>query len=165
MDNNFNNENDVKNVDYSMGTVENKPNILLGTLGALAAAIIGAVLWILISKTGYIFGILGAGIVVLAMFLYEKLAKGINLVGIIICIALTFAAIYIGNRIGAVILIQDEFSAYGEVTFSKANKFFKTFMDSDSEFSGAYYQDLIMSYIYSIVCSVVIVVSRIKKRK
>lgn len=181
MDNNFNqpnnnNQNNMfdsnlnnginNNVDYNMGVVSQKPNIFMGILGALAGALIGAFVWILISKTGYIFGILGMGIMWLTMFLYEKLAKGINIVGVIICIVFTLAAIYAGNRIGAVLMIQNEFANNGiDISLSRSNELFKITYNNDDTYRSAYFQDLITSYIFSIACSVVLIVNNIKKRK
>lgn len=161
MDNNFNqpnnnNQNNMfdsnlnngtnNNVDYNMGVVSQKPNIFMGILGALAGALIGAFVWILISKTGYIFGILG--------------------MGIIICIVFTLAAIYAGNRIGAVLMIQNEFANNGiDISLSRSNELFKITYNNDDTYRSAYFQDLITSYIFSIACSVVLIVNNIKKRK
>ena len=191
MDNNFNgqgsNENNTSNmfnnqgnlfgdvsgnnvqsshIDYNMGVVKQKPNMIMGIIGALIGAVIGAVVWILISKTGYIFGILGMGIMWLTMFLYERMAKGMNIAGTIICIALTFIAIYIGNRVGAVLVVQSEYAKNAmDISFSRSNELFKLHLEIDSEFKSAYIQDLITSYVFSIVCSIALVAGYIRKKK
>lgn len=150
------------NVNYGMGVVSEKQNILLGSIGALAGAVVGTILWIVIAAfTGYVFFLLGAGIAFLAMFLYYKLAKGMNVVGVIICVVLTCVAIYVGNRVGTVFAIANEWN----YSYSAASTLFDLNMDYNDSFKMEYIRTMIMSYIVSIGYTVAVIVSRIKKRK
>ena len=158
MDNNFNQNQPA--VNYAVGTVPQKPNVLMGSLGALAAAVVGTLVWILLATfTGYIIFILGAGIAFLAMFLYQKLAKGMDIVGIIICTVLTCIAIYLGNRFGNICLIAYEM----DYSIGEASDVFELSYSWSEDFQMEYIKNMAMSYIVGIGYSIVMFVKGLKK--
>ncbi len=151
----------VNNVNNSMGVAE-KPNIVLGSVGALVGAVVGAILWIVIAAfTGYVFFFLGVAISFLSMFLYYKLGKGIDIIGVIICMVLMCIAVYVGNRIGTVFAIANEW----DYSYDLASATFDWNMDHNEAFQMDYVKTMVMSYIASIGYTIVMIVSRIKKRK
>lgn len=157
MDNNFNQTNYQST--NTMGTAPQKPNILMGALGALAATVVGTIVWILIATyLGYIFFFLGVGIAFLAMFLYEKLAKGIDIVGMIICLVLTCISIYVGIRYGYIGSIAHEF----DCSMSEATEIFKFNYDFYPDFNSEYVRNMIMSYVVGVGYTVVMMVKGIK---
>ena len=127
-----------------MATVQQKPNIILGALGALGAAVLGTLLWIAIAAfTGYVIFLLAAGIAFLAMFLYEKLAKGIDIVGVIICVVFTCVAIYFGNRYGYICSVADEL----DCSISEAKVWFELACELESSYQFDYIKNMILSYV------------------
>ena len=176
MDNNFNQTNnqnmgqDVNQTqyqtqattNYGVGTVPQKPNILLGTLGALAAAVVGIIVWILIATfTGYVFFLVGAGIAFLAMFLYNKLAKGIDVVGMIICTVLTCIAIYLGNKFGYLCSIAFDL----DCSIGDAQSLFDFSYEWDDSFKFDYIKNMILSYVVGAGYSVAMIFGGFKKKR
>lgn len=159
MDNNFNQTQPTTN--YMAGTAPQKPNILMGTIGALIAAVVGTLAWILIATyTGYIIFLLGVGIAFLAMFLYQKLAKGMDIVGIIICTVLTCIAIYLGNRYGNICLLAHEM----DCSVGDATDYFDWVYDLSSDVQMEYIKNMVMSYVVGIGYSVVMVTKGLKRK-
>ena len=147
---------------YGAGTVPQKPNILLGTLGALAAAVVGTFLWVLIATfTGYVFFLLGVGIAFLAIFLYTKLAKGIDTVGIIICTVFTCIAIYLGNKFGYLYSIAHDL----DCTIGEAQKIFDYNYECTDAFKFDYIKNMVLSYIVGAGYSVAMVLGGFKKKR
>ena len=104
---------------YHVLTVPDKPNILLGTLGALLVVVLGTLIWIAIEVfTGYVLVFLATGIIYTAMYLYEKFAKGIDTVGVVICTILTCIGVYFANRYGYIcsIAYENDYSISGART-------------------------------------------------
>lgn len=165
MENNNINENNLENgtIDYNMGTVPAKPNIVLGILGALVGAILGGVLWGLISMTGTIFTAIAILIAWLTIFLYEKMAKGIDIKGIVICAILSLVSVYLSTRISSVFIIIREFkdSLGWNLSYSQAREYLSNF----SEIKDAYYHDLILSLVFAIVGVALAVTNKFKKIK
>ncbi len=146
---------------YAAGTVPQKPNILLGSLGALIAAVVGVIVWILIATfTGYVFFLVGAGIAFLAMFLYEKFAKGMDIVGMIICVVFTCIAIYLGNKFGYIFSVAHEY----DVSFSSAQTLVDLSYELDDAFKMDYIKTMVLSYVGGIAYIVAMIANGMKKR-
>lgn len=165
MDNNNMNENNYgkETIDYDMGTVKAKPNMILGIIGALIGAIVGGVAWGLIAMTGTMLTAIAILIAFLTIFLYEKFAKGIDIKGIIICSIISLVTVYLAARISSVLIIIKEFNdTLGwDLTYSKAEKY----LTSTTEMSSAYYHDLIISLVFAVVGVVAVAGSKLKELK
>ncbi len=128
-------------------TAPQKPNILLGAVGALLAAVLGAVAWAAIASfTGYVIFFLAVGIAFLALFFYEKLAKGIDIVGVIICVAFTCVAIYFGNRYGYICSVASEL----DCSISEATTWFELACELDSSYEFDYIKNMVLSYVVGV---------------
>ncbi|MBQ6554926.1 MAG: hypothetical protein IJR45_08340 [Firmicutes bacterium] len=82
---------------HSTAEIRSESNLLFGLIGALIGAVPGCVLWILIGRIGFVAGIAGYAIMVGAMFCYKKLGGEPDKKGVIVCIAITVAAILLAN--------------------------------------------------------------------
>lgn len=139
----------------------NFKGILLGSIGALVAAVIGAVIWVVIAKfTGYTFGVLGAAIAFMTTFIYEKLAKKMNVVGVIICVAFTCVAIYMGNRYAYLIIIKDELGC----NLSEAGRYFSGRYDGNEAFRMEYIKNMAMAYVIGMGYTLFYVLSKRKNK-
>ena len=129
---------------YHVLTVPEKPNIVMGTIGALIVATLGTLLWILIEAfTGYIIFYLAIGILYVSTIAYGKLAKGIDTVGVIICSVLMCIAIYLGNRYGQIGLIANE----GECSMNIATTLHDYWCETDSSYNFEYIVNMALSYV------------------
>lgn len=87
---------------------DKKENLLLGLAGAIAGIILGAVLWIVIERVGFIAGIAGYAIVFLGMKGYEMLGGKLSKTGIVLCIILSLAAILGAEMFSLAIVVNSE---------------------------------------------------------
>ena len=132
---------------YHVLTVPDKPNILLGTLGALLVVVLGTLLWIAIEAfTGYVLFFLATGIIYAAMYIYEKFAKGIDTVGVIICTVLTCIGIYFANRYGYICSIAYEY----DYSIGVAKTIHDFMCDSDAIYNIEYLAFMGISYVCGI---------------
>ena len=93
-------------------------NVLLGFLGALIGAAIGAASIILLSQIGYVASISGVILAFCTLKGYELLGKGLSKKGIVICIILMAVTPFLADWIDwAIILMQ---STEGAITFGEA---------------------------------------------
>lgn len=69
--------------------MEERENIFLGTMGAIAGAVVASILWVILGQIGFIAGIAGFLIVFCGVKGYQKLGKNMSRTGIIICIVIS----------------------------------------------------------------------------
>lgn len=75
------------------GRDEKREHVLLGVIGAVAGALLGSVLWVVLGQIGFIAGIAGYAIVFCSMKGYELFGKKLSKSGIVICVLLSFLMI------------------------------------------------------------------------
>ena len=126
-----------------------KSNLLFGIVGAFLGALAGAVLYFVIYQLGFIAGISGLVMAVLAMKLYEKFGGCLDLKGVIASIVIVMVMVFFANKVAWA------WEAYQAL---KGNDwtFFDCFRNLDailelSDLKGSYGSDLFVSYLISIV--------------
>lgn len=129
-----------------------KGNPVAGIVGAFLGALIGAALWVLIYHLGYIAGLAGLVMAVLALKGYEKFAGNLNVIGIIVCLAMVAVMIYFANNVAFALEIYGAYKTEFDIGFSDAYRAIPEFL-KDSEISAVYYKDLIIGYILTAVAS------------
>lgn len=181
MDNNFNQPNNGENnqnensskgfggsngVNYNMGTVQGEKNItgmIIGLVAALAVAVVGVVLYcVLGSKANIIFFPMGAVILAGEVFIYGKLAKTLDPIGLIVCVVLSFIAIFVGTRMATIYSIKDQFNYE---TYKLAKMEFNLQKEFTSTFKMEYIKNIAFGYIFSIGYAALYIVNQRKKRK
>lgn len=136
--------------------------MIIGLVAALAVAVVGVVLYcVLGSKANIIFFPMGAVILAGEVFIYGKLAKTLDPIGLIVCVVLSFIAIFIGTRMAEIYAIKGEFHC----TYSYAKTLFKLAIDSDSAAKMEYIKNIAFGYIFSIGYAALYIVNQRKKRK
>lgn len=131
-----------------------KGNIVTGIVGALLGALLGGVLWVLIYQLGYIAGLAGLVGAVCALKGYEKFGGRINVAGVVISLAIVAAVIYVAHNLGCAIEIRKAVEEYWglDCSISDAFRMIPDFLE-DSEFSLAYWKDLLIGYALTAVAS------------
>lgn len=69
--------------------MEERENVVLGTIGGILGALVASVLWIILGQVGFIAGIAGFLIVFCSVKGYNMLGKNISRTGVIICIVVS----------------------------------------------------------------------------
>lgn len=182
MDNNFNQPNNGENnqnenskkgfsfggsngVNYNMGTIQNDKNIknmIIGLVAALAVAVVGVVIYcVLGSAANIIFFPMGAVILAGEVFIYGKITKTLDPIGLIVCVVLCFIAIFVGTRMAEIYAIKGELSC----SYSRAKTLFKWAIDYDDAAKMEYVRNIAFGYIFSIGYAVLYIVNQRKKRK
>lgn len=182
MDNNFNQPNNGENnqnensskgfgfggsngVNYNMGTVQGEKNItgmIIGLVAALAVAVVGVVLYCVLGyAANIIFFPMGAVILAGEVFIYGKIAKTLDPIGLIVCVVLSFIAIFIGTRMAEIYAIKGELG----YTYKAAKAAFKRVIDIDSASKMEYIKNIAFGYIFSIGYAALYIVNQRKKRK
>ncbi len=182
MDNNFNQPNNGENnqnensskgfgfgggnsVNYNMGTVQGEKNIknmIIGLVAALAVAVVGVVLYCVLGyAANIIFFPMGAVILAGEVFIYGKITKNLDPIGLIVCVVLSFIAIFIGTRMAEIYAIKGELG----YTYKAAKAAFKLVIDFDSASKMEYIKNIAFGYIFSIGYAALWITNQRKKRK
>lgn len=142
---------------------ENKPRVLLGTLGAFGGALIGAVLWVVIYYYGYIASIAGIAIIFCAYKGYTLLSKQKGKTAAIIATIVSVIVLCIAHYIAWAIDIYGVFSTEYDITFW--DSFLSTYnFIFDPEYVFSFFKDLTIGFVLIGVGFFYYVRSDMKKR-
>lgn len=122
-----------------------KERVFLGSLGALAGALIGTICIVVLGQFGYIASICGVVMGACAMGGYQLLGKKMSKKGIIITIVIMLVMVYLSNWISYAIAVAD----VAEVDFMTAFLATPSLVSEGLIDAGAYYKDIVMLYIFT----------------
>ena len=140
-------------------------NILAGAVGAFLFALIGGVLYFVVYQIGFIAGICGLVIFILANFgsgLFAKSAKN-SIAGLIASIVSMLIVIFAAEYF---CLSYENFQAYKEldITFFEAVRATPDFL-AEPEVQSAVIEELVIAYALGILASVGNIINIVKARK
>lgn len=139
-------------------------NPVLGFIGALLFSLIGCAVWIIIDQMGYVSWLGGLLIGFLTMTGYLKFGKRLDVFGVIICVLILLAEIYLCDRVSVAITVMNTWNeSGGDVSFLDAYNSFDLLMEN-ADVSGAFYETLIWGYVMTFASFIVMLVSNRKKR-
>lgn len=141
-------------------------NILAGIVGAFLFSLIGGLLYFVVYQIGFIAGICGLVIFILANFGYGLFAKTKNkesLVGLIVSIVAMVVMIFLAEYFCISFEIYSLYREQG-ATFFEAVKVTPEFL-AEPEVSAAFFKDLIIAYILGFIASIGNIVNIVKARK
>ncbi len=141
-------------------------NIVAGIVGAVLFAIIGAALYFVVYQMGFIAGICGLVMFVLADFGYGLFAQTKNKTSLVRLAAAVISMLVMIFVAEYLCLSYEIFQAYKEfdVTFFEAFKATPEFL-TDPEISGAVIEDLIFAYGFGLLATIGNISQVIKARK
>ena len=144
--------NDIKSFDLT--------KTLMASGAALVATILATLVWIFITGiTGTFFVYIALLVGFAGVFVYEKIAKKVDLIGLIVCVVCVLIAIYFGVRYGYVYALAKEMNT----TVSAARTWFELAYEWSSEVRADYIESTVLSYVCSIVYSVVVIVKKFRE--
>ena len=123
--------------------MEKRNHVILGLIGAIIGAIIGAALWIAIGLFGFIAGIAGMVIIILATKGYKLLAGTLEKKGIVFSVIISVIAIIAANVVTYLIAMCQGFSKSYEVDIAKLIQQFIPIMN-ELKLWGSFAKDLII---------------------
>lgn len=126
-------------------------NIVTGIVGAFLGILIGVVLWVIVYQLGYIAGIAGFVMMICAFKGFELLGGRINIPGAVICIIMVLVAVYFAHNISIAFSVMTEVEGY---SFSMAYRYIPALRKVSSEFNSAYFHDLIIGYVLTVIAIV-----------
>lgn len=127
-----------------------RENYLLGTIGAILGALIGSLLYIVLMLIGDDLSIGGVFISIGVIGGYFLFAKGFSKVGLIISSVILIATVVSAWYAGIVIL----FMVQGDCSVDEAVEMFRLGMAVSSSFKDSAQKTLLLSYIFSILGAV-----------
>ena len=140
-------------------------NILAGAVGAFLFALIGGVLYFVVYQIGFIAGICGLVIFILAYFGYGLFAKSAknSIAGLIASIVSMLIVIFAAEYF---CLSYEIFQAYKEldITFFEAVRATPDFL-AEPEVQSAVIEELVIAYALGILASVGNIINIVKARK
>lgn len=141
-----------------------KENVIAGIVGAFLFSLLGGALYFLIYQIGFIAGICGFVIVVLASFGYQKFSgKDNSKKGIVVSIILLIVVLFMAEYISLSYDIYDEFKDWG-ISFFDAVEITPDFLQ-ESEVLGAFIKDLVIAYVLGIIASFALIKNKIQLSK
>ena len=144
-----------------------KENVIAGIVGAFLFSLIGGLLYFVIYQCGFIAGICGLVIFILAFFgygLFSKNKSRTSIAGLITSILMTIVMIFLAEYICLSFEIYQTFKTEVDITFFDAVRLTPEFL-SEPEISGAVIGDLAIAYIFSFAATIGNIVSIVKARK
>lgn len=144
-------------------------NILAGIIGAALFSLAGALLYFLIYQLGYIAGICGLVIFLLAKFGYKLFSKTKDpncKAGIIIAVLITVVVIYLAEYASVSYAILDAVHemGYTDATFADAIEATSAALE-DPEAKGEFISELVMAYGFTLLACAGSIVSALKGKK
>lgn len=127
-----------------------KENVAMGTLGALAGALLGGASIILLSRLGYIAALSGLLIAFATLKGYELLGKGLSKTGMVICFALMLVTPFAAYNLDLVWQCYAEWQEYG-VTMGETISLVLELMQEDGELLRSYLSELGMLYLFMVL--------------
>lgn len=116
-------------------------NWITGIVGALVGVAIGVAAWVGIYQLGYIASVAGFIMMICSIKGFELLGGGINIKGMVLCVIIDIAAIYLAHRLAVTVMVMREW----KYSFVQAYRYVP-FLLEYSEFSDGYYRDLAVGY-------------------
>lgn len=125
-----------------------KSKLIPGIVGALLGSLIGCVVYFLIWQLGFIASAAGLVTAVCAFKGYEMLGGVVDKKGVFICIAMIIFSIYFANRLA---WAYEAYSVYKEIGagFFMCFRVIKEII-KESDLTGEYYTNLVLSYLFTI---------------
>ena len=124
-----------------------KSDLIRGFVGALLGALAGGVLYVILYKLGFVAGISGLVMAVLALMLYEKFGGCLDIKGVICCAVVIIAMVYFANKLAWSWEIYGELKDYGW-GFSDVFKQMSYIIDK-AGLKSDYTESLVMGYIFT----------------
>lgn len=153
-------------------------NPVMGILGAIIFSLIGCAVWILIGKLGYISYLGGIAMAFSTIFGYHLFGKKFDTLGLIISIVIVLVMVLVSNMFIYTWQLLSQPGMEEALSLLGYNGFFGVFfglfdlmkqvdlhagLDGIDSMTGGFISDLIFSYIISMIATVAIGVSMLKK--
>lgn len=153
-------------------------NPVMGILGAIIFSLIGCAVWIIIGKLGYISYLGGIAMAFSTIFGYHLFGKKFDTLGLIISIVIVLVMVLISNMFIYTWELLSQPGMEEALSLLGYNGFFGVFfglfdlmkqvdlhtgLDGIDSMTGGFISDLIFSYIISMIATVAIGVSMLKK--
>ena len=143
MDNNLNGTN------YNAPALEVKgENVLMGTIGAILGALVGAALIALLAKIGYVASISGVVMAFLSLFLYDKFAGKISKKGVIICVVIMIVTVFLTEWLIWSYAYYKELATIYDVSFGDVFKKLFSILKFAKK-TGDFVKDIAMLYFFT----------------
>lgn len=137
---------------YRQDRPSNQVNAAAGLIGALIGSLIGVAVWVFIYALGYIAGIAGFIITMLAMKGYEKLGGGMNKAGVIISLFITIIMVFFAQYCSLGWEIYQAYNYIPDVHIMNAMASVPDFL-VDSKILAPFLKDLIIGYVLTALVS------------
>lgn len=153
-------------------------NPVMGILGAIVFSLIGCAVWIIIGKFGYISYLGGIAMAFSTIFGYHLFGKKFDTLGLIISIVIVLVMVLVSNMFIYTWQLLSQPGKEEALSLLGYNGFFGVFfglfdlmkqvdlhtgLDGIDSMTGGFISDLIFSYIISMIATVAIGVSMLKK--
>lgn len=143
-----------------------KSNLLLGVIGAVAASVIGVALWVLIYQLGYIAGIAGAAIMLLAFWGYRKLGHALDTKGVLISFAVGLVMVFVASHISWTIEAMKAYSEYYDINMDFFYMYKRLFSILERlDIVSNFVTELAMGYGLSLLVALPTVISAFKESR
>lgn len=146
--------------------INDNGNILAGVVGAFLLSIVGAFLYFIIYQAGFIAGICGLVIFVLANFgygLFAKTKNKVSLVALITSIVVSVVMIFVAEYVSVAYAVYEGLQDYG-MSFWDSIQLMPEILE-DSEAFAEFVKELGMAYLLCFIASIGSIVNVFKARK
>lgn len=158
--------------------IQQHANPVMGILGAILFSLIGCAVWILIGKLGYVSYLGGIAMAFSTIFGYHLFGKKYDVLGFIVSIVIVLLMVLFSNMVIAAWNIVSEPGIDEALSLLGYEGFFGVFfglfdlmkdvdlisgLEGTDSMTGAFISDLVIGYVISIIATISIGVSMLKK--
>ncbi len=158
--------------------IQQPANPVMGILGAILFSLIGCAVWILIGKLGYVSYLGGIAMAFSTIFGYHLFGKKYDVLGFIVSIVIVLLMVLFSNMVIAAWNIVSEPGIDEALSLLGYEGFFGVFfglfdlmkdidlisgLEGTDSMTGAFISDLVIGYVISIIATISIGVSMLKK--
>ncbi len=140
--------------------IPKKENVLLGTVGAILGALVGALAILIFYNLEMVASISGVILAAAVFFGYDKLGGNRTVIGTIICLALIIVTPYISYLFYLTRMAQDAMGS----SLGEAYEFLKALMET-SDMKDAMMENLLPLYGFTALGAIGIIVSKFSAKK
>ncbi len=147
--------------------INDNGNVLSGVVGAFLFALIGGFLYFVVYQAGFIVGLCGLVMFILASFGYRLLAgtkNTLSLAGLIASVVATVVMIFVAEYVSIAFAVYQEPEIKSYYTFAEVLQELMGWMQ-EADTIGDFAQELGMAYLFAFIASISNIVNVVKARK
>lgn len=141
--------------------VQERENVLMGTVGALLGSLAGVVVMVILDRLGFVAALSGIVMMLGAVWGYNRFGKAASVKGLIISGVIAIGMVYVGNMVCVAITI----SQVMPYNFFESLRSIQVQLENNPDFPDVYYGSLAQQYLFAGIGAILMIVQFVREKK